>query len=336
MKIAVDAMGGDDAPLINVEGVAEALEAFQDVEIQFVGHIQKLTPLLKEHGILNHPRLILVHAEQAVAMGEPSTVAIRSKKDSSITVAASLVAKGESDALVSAGHTGAAVTATTVRMRTLPGIERPAIATIMPSPKGSFILIDAGANTDCQPIHLAQFAIMGEAFSHHLLGTQRPRIGLLSVGTEDRKGNKLTKETFEKLSQMPINFIGNIEGNDLFEKKADVVVCDGFVGNALLKSCESMASAISRWMEQAFKKNYIRLAGALLVKEAFREFKAIVDSEEYGGAPLLGVNGICIICHGKSKARGIKNAVRIAREFVKCRMNSHITKKLSEAGILLK
>ena len=321
MRIAVDAMGGDHAPEVVIQGTAEALKQYPYMDIVLVGHLEIITPMLKKHGISNHPRLRLVHAEQAVAMNEPSTVAIRSKKNSSITVCADLVHRGEADAVVSAGHTGAAVAATNFKMKLLPGVDRAGIATIMPSTNGHFILIDAGANIDCKPIHLAQFAIMGEMFAKCSLKIDNPRVGLLSVGEEDMKGNDLTKETFKMLSNMPINFIGNVEGKLLYEKVADVVVCDGFVGNLVIKSSESLAKALMTWLKQAFMKNPFRQAGAMLAKNAFKELKEICDYEEYGGAPLLGVNGICIIGHGSSSPKAVKNAIRVAGEFIKFRIN---------------
>jgi len=336
MKIAVDGMGGDNAPRVVVEGVAEAVQMFNGINISLVGHEEKLTPLMKKYKIYNHPQVELVHAEETVHMNESSTVAIRSKKNSSITVAATLVSKGEADALVSAGHTGAAVAATKVKMRMLPGVDRPAIAIIMPAVQGPFILIDAGANIDSKPINLAQFAVMGEAFARLAFSTLRPKIGLLSVGDEDSKGNDLTKETFKLLSKMPINFVGNVEGNALFNKAADVVVCDGFIGNILLKSTESMAKAAMYWMKEAFTKNPLRKTGAILLKNAFRELKSIGDSEDYGGARLLGVNGICIIGHGSSSAKAIRNTIRVAEESVKFGINRHIIRNISEAEIDVK
>ncbi len=336
IKIAVDAMGGDKAPEIVIEGTAEALEVYPHVDIVLVGHLQKITPLVEHYGIKDHPRLHLVHAEQAIAMDDPSISAIRNKKHSSMTVCAELVHKGEAAAVVSAGHTGAAVAATTFRMKLLPGVERAGIATLMPSTKGQpFIFIDAGANVDSKPIHLAQFAIMGEAFARSM-GVHKPKIGLLSIGEEDVKGNDLTKEAFKMLSGMPINFVGNVEGKLLFERTADVVVCDGFVGNIVLKSCESLAKAISFWLKTAFKKNTVRQASAILGMNAFRELKEVADYEEYGGAPLLGVNGVCIIGHGSSSPKAIKNAIRVSAEIVKYKVNDHITSRLVECGIAAK
>ncbi|OGV48735.1 MAG: hypothetical protein A2X49_03940 [Lentisphaerae bacterium GWF2_52_8] len=334
MRIAVDAMGGDYAPAVVIEGVAHALRDFTDVEVVLVGHIEKISHYLEKFELSGHRRLETVHADEVVEMSEPSTSAIRGKKNSSITIAAGVVNDGKADAIVSAGHTGAAVAATKIRIRMLEGIERPAIATIMPAIGGRFILIDAGANTDCRPLHLAQFAIMGEAYSHFSFNIERPKIGLLSVGGEDSKGNELTKETFKLLSKMPVNFIGNVEGHDLFEKKADVVVCDGFVGNVLLKSCESMAIATMHWLKDAFTKNTFRKTGAILARNAFRDLKAVADAEEYGGAPLLGLNKICIIGHGSSSPKAVRNAIKVANEFVKFGVNDYISKRAAESGML--
>ena len=333
MRIAVDGMGGDNAPDIVVEGVAQALERYTGIQIVLVGHQDKLKPLMKANGIDKNPNLELVHAEEVVYMHEPATAAIRNKKNSSITVAAGIVSKGQADALVSAGHTGAAVVATKVKMRMLPGVDRPGIGLIIPAKEGAFILIDAGANVDSKPIHLAQFALMGEAFARFAFSTLRPRIGLLSVGEEDSKGNELAKDAFKILSNMPINFIGNVEGNVLYHRNAEVVVCDGFVGNVMLKAYEGMAKAAMHWLKQSLTKNTFRKTGALLLKNAFMELKAIGDSEEYGGAHLLGINGICIIGHGSSTPRAIRNAIRVAEESVKFGINRHITRAIAEAEI---
>lgn len=326
-------MGGDYAPSVVIEGCSDALKEFPDIHLVLVGHTEKLAFYLDKFKLNGHPRISLVHAEEVVEMGEPSTAAIRGKKNSSITIAAALVSEGGADAIVSAGHTGAAVAATKVKIRTLPGIERPAIASIMPAVHGKFILVDAGANTDCTPLNLAQFAVMGEAYAKFALKKERPTIGLLSVGGEDAKGNELTKATFKILSKMPINFIGNVEGHDTFSGEVDVVVCDGFVGNVMLKSSESLAMAVMQWLKDVFTKNAIRKTGALLAKNAFKDLKAIGNFEEYGGAPLLGINKVCIIGHGASTNKAVKNAIRVAHEFVKYGLNSQITDRLKESGI---
>ena len=237
MKIAVDAMGGDYAPGVVIEGVLLALQEIPGLQLVLVGHQEKLSFYLEKAGLINHPQVELVHAEQVVEMSDHSTDSIRSKKHSSITVCADLVKAGRADAIVSAGHTGAAVAATKVRLRTLEGVDRPALATAMPAVGGKNILIDVGANTDCTPMNLAQFAVMGELYAQLTFGLESPRIGLLSVGGEDVKGNDLTKEVFKILSNMPINFVGNVEGHDIFHKSTcDVIVCDGFTGNSILKA----------------------------------------------------------------------------------------------------
>lgn len=333
MKIAVDAMGGDFAPGVVIEAVAAALREIEDVEILLVGHTEKLAYHLQKERLKESDRLHFVHADQVVEMGEPSTNAIRCKRHSSITVAAELVAKGLADGIVSAGHTGAAVAATKVKLRMTPGVDRPAIATLMPAVGGHFILVDAGANTDCIPLNLAQFAVMGELYAQLIFGIESPRIGLLSVGGEDVKGNALTKETFKILSKMPINFIGNVEGHDLFDRTADVVICDGFTGNVVLKSSESLASAVGTWLKETLTKDAFRQIGALLAKNAFRDLKAISNFEEYGGAPLLGINGVCIIGHGASTPKAVKNAIRVANDFAKHSLPAKITDRIRECHV---
>ena len=244
---------------------------------------------------------------------------------------------GRADAIVSAGHTGAAVAATKVRLRTLEGVDRPALATAMPAVGGKNILIDVGANTDCTPMNLAQFAVMGELYAQLTFGLESPRIGLLSVGGEDVKGNDLTKEVFKILSNMPINFVGNVEGHDIFHKSTcDVIVCDGFTGNSILKASEGLARATYHWLKEAFTRNPIRQTGAFLAKEAFRDLKKISDSEEFGGAPLLGIRGVCIIGHGASSPKAIKNAIRLADTYLKHGLTDRIVKRINECGIAVK
>ena len=320
MKIAVDAMGGDYAPGVVIEGVLIALQEIPGIRLVLVGHQEKLSFYLEKAGLVNHPQVELVHAEQVVEMSDHSTDAIRSKKKSSITVCADLVKAGRADAIVSAGHTGAAVAATKVRLRTLRGVARPAIASLMPAGGGKNILVDVGANTDCTPLNLAQFAVMGEIYAQLTFGVESPRIGLLSVGGEDVKGNDLTKEVFKILSGMPINFVGNVEGHDIFHKNTcDVIVCDGFTGNSILKASEGLARATFHWL-----------------KEAFRELKKISDSEEFGGAPLLGIGGVCIIGHGASSPKAVKNAIRLADTYLKYGLTDRIIKRINECGIAVK
>ena len=337
MKIAVDAMGGDYAPGVVIEGVLLALQEIPGLQLVLVGHQEKLSFYLEKAGLINHPQVELVHAEQVVEMSDHSTDSIRSKKHSSITVCADLVKAGRADAIVSAGHTGAAVAATKVRLRTLEGVDRPALATAMPAVGGKNILIDVGANTDCTPMNLAQFAVMGELYAQLTFGLESPRIGLLSVGGEDVKGNDLTKEVFKILSNMPINFVGNVEGHDIFHKSTcDVIVCDGFTGNSILKASEGLARATYHWLKAAFTRNPIRQTGAFLAKEAFRDLKKISDSEEFGGAPLLGIRGVCIIGHGASSPKAIKNAIRLADTYLKHGLTDRIVKRINECGIAVK
>ncbi|MDD3118682.1 MAG: phosphate acyltransferase PlsX [Victivallales bacterium] len=336
MKIAVDAMGGDFAPANILEGAALALSKLDWLdELVLVGHQEKIAFYMDKLELSWHPKVRKVHAASVVEMRDPSTAVLRGKRDSSMTVCAKLLRDREVDAIVSAGHTGAAVASSTVLARTLPGIDRPAIATIMPNMQGRFVLIDAGANTDCKPFNLAQFAIMGECYYRLVFGVENARVGLLSVGGEDIKGNEVTKETFKLLSGMPLNFIGNVEGNTIFEGAADVVVCDGFIGNVLLKSCEGLARTVMYWLKDAFTKDPIRKTGAMLAKNAFRDLKEIGDADSCGGAPLLGINGVCIIGHGSSSPKAVYNAIRVAGESVKYRMNDMIVKRIAECGINL-
>lgn len=333
MKIAVDAMGGDYAPAVVMEAIQSVLKEIPDVEILLVGHKEKLSYYMEKMNLVPSDRLELVHAETVVEMSDPSTAAIRAKKNSSITVCATLVAEGKADAVASAGHTGAAVAASKIRMRMVDGVDRPCIGSIMPNLTGKWILADAGANTDCTPLNLAQFAVMGELYAKLGLGIENPKIGLLSVGGEDIKGNELTKETFKILSKMPINFIGNVEGHDTFTGECDVVVCDGFVGNVLLKTSESLATATIHWLKEVLMKNAMRKIGATLAQSAFRELKQYGDSDEYGGAPLLGLNGVCIIGHGGSTPKAIKNAIRVANEFARLKMPQLVSRRIYECGV---
>jgi phosphate acyltransferase len=330
MRIAVDAMGGDYAPAVVVEGITAALYDFPEYELTIVGHLGKLAYYLEKYGIEDHPRLKQVHAEQVVEMSDPPTAVLRAKKHSSMTECARLLKEGKVDAIVSAGNTGAAVAAMKVIVRTLPGVERPMIAASMPGLSGRFVLADSGANVDCRPIHLVQFAVMAEVYAKYLFGIDKPTIGLLSVGGEAGKGNELTKEVFKILSKLPLNFIGNVEGNNVFQNSADVVVCDGFIGNILLKSAEGISKTTMLLMKDLFSKNPARLTGALLSRSAFRELKAFADPDDFGGAPLLGNNGVCIIAHGSASAKAVRNAIKGAGESIKFGINDKIVSKIAE------
>jgi glycerol-3-phosphate acyltransferase PlsX len=328
MKIALDAMGGDFGPPNIVGGAVMALKEYPHIEKLFlVGDTPRIEKELTKH-CCNDGRIEIVHATQVVEMSDGAVDAVRRKKDSSVSRAVDLVKKGDAHAIVSAGHTGAAVAATTIKLRTLPGVDRPGIAAVIPSETNIFVLIDAGANSDPRPDHMVQYAIMGSVYSRHVLGYQKPTVGLMSIGDEDMKGSDLTKEVFKMLKQSGLNFRGNIEGHDLFADPVEVVVCDGFVGNVILKTCESIGDAIFKWLKHELMKSKTRMAGAYLARNAFLTIKKKVNYEEYGGMPLLGVNGICIIAHGASTPLAIKNALRVAAESIEQQVNPHIVEEV--------
>ncbi len=332
MKIAVDAVGGDYAPGAVLEGLAEAIADFPKYNFVLVGPVAKLSFYLEKYGLANHPRIELVNAGSVCEMSDPSAVSLRSKRDSSISVCARLLKEKAVDAMITPGHTGATVAATKVLVRTLPGVDRPALAANMPAQQGRFMLMDAGANPDCTAVNLAQFSIMGEIYAQYLFKMDAPPVGLLSVGGEDIKGNTLSKEAFKLIEQQPINFVGNVEADAVFEGAAKVLISDGFAGNVLLKGAEGLAKSTMFWLKRVLSKNVFRLAGAMLAKNAFRELKAFGDADDIGGAPLLGINGICIIGHGSSSPRAVKNAIRVAGECVEFGLNERIVAKLQETG----
>jgi glycerol-3-phosphate acyltransferase PlsX len=328
MKIALDAMGGDFGPPNLVPGAVMALREYPHIEKLFlVGDAHQLETELKKEGC-NDARIEIVHSTEVVSMSDRAVEAVRRKKDSSINRAVDLVKHERADAVVSAGHTGAAVAASAIKLRTLPGIDRPGIAAVLPTETNVFVLIDAGANIDARPEHLLQYAFMGAVYSRHVLGYTNPSIGLISLGDEDVKGTELTKEVFKMLKRSQLNFRGNIEGRHLFEDPVEVVVCDGFVGNVILKTSESIAVAIFQWLKHELMRTTLRKAGAFLAKEAFMTIKDKTNYEEYGGSPLLGVNGICIIAHGASTPLAIKNALRVAAESIEQQVNPHIVEEI--------
>ncbi len=332
MRIAVDAMGGDFAPREIAAGAVLAARQFPEIErIFLVGDENAIQNELARQK--NVPANLEVrHASEVVGMEESPAVAIRRKKDSSIGRAVDLVKSGEADAVFSAGNTGAAVAASALKLRTLEFVHRPAIACIMPTPAKPFVLLDAGATPDCTPEMLVQFAVMGSLYSQEILHQSNPLVGLLSVGTEDSKGNETTKDAFQLLERSSLNFHGNVEGHDLFSGKMDVVVCDGFVGNVVLKTSESVAHVIGRWLKEEFTRNPLRMLGAILLKPAFNVIKQKSDPSMYGGAPLLGVNGICIIGHGVSDAQAVCNGIRVAKESVEHRLNHLIVEGIKRLG----
>lgn len=333
--IAVDVMGGDYAPRAIVEGIGEWLASPNDAtHLILVGDQGVIEAELDRMGCRGDARVSIVHAPDVVSMDDSPAAAIRSKRQSSINIAVDLVKTGEARAIFSAGNTGAAVASTVLKLRMLPGIERPAIATVFPSPEGKFLLLDAGSTVDCKPTHLLRYAIMGDVYDRRVLGISDPRIGLLNVGDESVKGNDLAKETFKLLSQAKsLNFIGNVEGSDLFSGCVDVVVCDGFVGNIVLKTCESLAGALSGMLRECLGRTIPRKVGYLLSRGAFQELHQMCDHSEFGGAPLLGVNGVCIIGHGSSTPKAVRNAIRVSEEFIEHEVNAHIISRVQAISL---
>ena len=328
MKIALDAMGGDFGPPNLVAGAALALREYPHISKLFlVGDTAQIEAELRKLGC-NDSRIEIVHSTQVVDMSDRAWSAVRRKKDSSVSRAVDLVKRGQANAIVSAGHTGAAVAASMIKLRTLPGIYRPGIAAVLPTETNVFVLMDAGANIDARPEHLVQYAFMGSVYSSHVLGYKNPTVGLISLGEEDVKGNEMTKEVFKMLKKSSLNFVGNIEGRHLFEDPVEVVVCDGFVGNVILKTCESISVAIFQWLKHELSRTPMRKLGAFLARESFRTIKDKTNYEEYGGSPLLGVNGICIIAHGSSTPLAIKNALRVAAESIEQQVNPHIIEEV--------
>lgn len=325
-RIALDAMGGDYAPDEIVKGALVAAREYP-IHILLVGKQEILHEKLGADAPAN---IEIVDAREVVEMEDGALTPIRKKRNSSIRVCANLVKEGRADAMVSAGHTGASMSSAYMVLGTIEGVSRPALAAIVPNVKGHTVLLDVGANVDTKPQQLREFAVMGHFYAQMIFGKPEPRVGVLSIGEEEGKGNELTRETFRVLKETGLNFIGNAEGRDIYNGNADVVVCDGFVGNAVLKASESLAEMVTRTLKQELSKNLKRKAGALLAKSAFVSLKKRMDYSEYGGAPLLGVRGGCIVCHGRSNAKAIKNAIRVAREFAVNHMDEKIQSKVRD------
>ena len=329
MRIAVDAMGGDYAPREVVLGAVEAARQNSDIEtLYLVGDETAIREELRAVKAEANSVFEIVHATEVVGMDEAPASAMRRKKDSSIARSLDLVQEGQAQAIFSAGNTGAVVAGATLKLRTLPGVVRPAIAAIVPTPTNPFVIIDAGANTDCIPEMMIQFAVMGSVYSQEILGVENPSVGILSIGEEDKKGNEATKESFRRLEGTHLNFIGNVESRDLFEGKVDVVVCDGFVGNVVLKTSEAVAKAIGHWIKEEFTQNPFRLLGAAMLRNALKNIKKKGNPDSYGGAPLLGANGVCIIGHGSSSSNAVCNGIQVAAQSV-----SHEISHLIEEGV---
>jgi len=332
MRIVVDVMGGDHGCGVVIDGIRLALRAYPEItELYIVGDQQQVEPALTRSK-LKDPRIRIVHASEMLTMEDKPLTAIRKKRDASIIRAAELVKDGKAEALISPGNTGGLVTAATLIVRRLDGVERPAIAAIVPANKGEFILVDAGANPDCKAIHLAQFAVMGAIYSREILGHSKPRVGILSNGKEEMKGTELTREATKLVQQLDLNFIGYIEGHNLFSDQVDVVISDGFVGNILLKTVEGMGKGLVRLLRRELAASPVRKLGAALAANAFRNIKARMDPDEYGGAPLLGLNGIVIKAHGSARDCAIMNAIRVSTEAIQHRLKDMIQAEIQKAN----
>jgi glycerol-3-phosphate acyltransferase PlsX len=335
MRIAVDVMGGDHGCGVIIAGVKRALEESKDISIIYlVGNKDEIHAALPPRGFRDH-RVRVIHATEVVEMSDKPVVALRKKRDSSIARAAELVSEGKADALVSLGNTGGIFAAGTFKVGRIPGVDRGCIATVMPRQGNEFVLLDAGANVECKPVHLAQFAVMGSVYSREVLKHKNPRVGVLSIGTEDTKGNELTLEAFRLCKKLDLNFIGNVEGHDLFKDHVDVVVCDGFVGNVVLKSVESLAVAMFSMLKRELMHSAQRKLGAYLAKGAFQAIRRRMDPEVYGGAPLLGFNGVVFKAHASARERAVTSAIRMTINALKNQINQIIARDIAAANKIL-
>ena len=328
MRIAVDAMGGDHAPLVNVDGAVAAAREF-GIGSLLVGKPAELEPLLRDSGYSGSD-IEIVDAPEVVTMDDPATAAIRKKRNSSIRIAANCVRDGRAAGLVSAGNTGAAMVCGKMVVGTIEGVDRPALATVLPNLTGHCLLLDVGANPDTKTPHFKEFAIMGSVYAELAFGKKNPSIGLMSIGEEDSKGTEQTKEAFKTLKETGLNFIGNVEGRDVFNGTVDVIVTDGFTGNVILKVSESLSEMVEKLLREEIKRTLQASVGFLLSRDAFLRFKQRLDYSEYGGAPLLGVKGCVIICHGRSSAKAVKNAIRFAAEFSRRNLAQKIQAQIAE------
>ena len=328
MRIAVDAMGGDHAPLVNVDGAIAAAREF-GISSLLVGRRAELEELLEDAGFTG-PEVEVVDAPEIVTMDDPATAAIRRKRQSSIRIAADCVRDGRAAGLVSAGHTGAAMVVAKMVIGTIEGVDRPALATVLPNLTGHCLLLDVGANPDAKTAQFKEFAVMGSIYAELAFGKTKPSIGLMSIGEEDSKGTDETKEAFKILEATGLNFVGNVEGRDVFNGTVDVIVTDGFTGNVILKVSESLSEMVEQLLREEIKRTLQASVGFLLSRSAFRRFKQRLDYSEYGGAPLLGVKGCVIIGHGRSSAKAVKNAIRFASEFARQNLAEKIQAQIAE------
>jgi len=321
-------MGGDNAPQVEVEGAVAAARKF-GISIILVGESNRLKSELTKHSVEGLD-IRIQQASEVVGMSDSASDAVRKKKDSSIRVAFNLIKNGEASAVVSAGNSGATMAAGMFVLKRIRGIDRPAIATIVPNLNDQTLVLDVGGNVDCKPQHLAQFALMGEVYCRSVLGKGRPRVGLLSNGEEEKKGNELSREAHKLLRTAPFNYVGYVEGRDIYNGRADVVVCDGFVGNVVLKVSEGLVEAVGTMLKKEMTSRFLAKVGFLLAKPAFKAFKKKVDYAEYGGAPLLGIDGVGMICHGGSNSKAIMNAINMACEAVASKTNEKLVAQLEK------
>ena len=331
-RIAIDAMGGDNAPFSIVAGTVMAYRVFQDkVKLILVGDANRIREELKSLRA-EHMPIDVIDAPETIDMSDHPVEAIKQKRNSSINVGLRLQKENKADAFISAGNTGAVMAASLLTLGRLKGVSRPAIATLFPTEEGVALVLDVGANSDCKAHHLYQFGIMGAIYSKHILKVKNPKVGLLSIGEEQTKGNELTIASHKLLDSSALNFCGNVEGRDILRGTADVVVCDGFVGNIILKFAESTGGFFSKLLKKKIRGNLLASAGAILMSAAFRSFRQSLDSAEYGGAPLLGINGVSIIGHGNSSPRAVKNAILVGVDMVRKQVNKVIQEKITSNG----
>lgn len=335
IDIALDAMGSDKSPEPEIRGAILACRQLP-VRVHLVGPERTLRPLLaKQMRRLGarHLPIKIVQASEAIGMDEKAVQAVRAKRDSSMRVGLKLAREGAVAGFMTAGNTGAAMATAKMVLGALPGVDRPALVAVLPTTTGSpSILLDVGANVDCRPKNLEQFAVMGEMYARSVLKIEQPRVGLLSIGEEEGKGNELTREAYPLLQRLPIQFLGNVEGRDIYNGRADVIVCDGFIGNVALKASEGLARLVRDSLRESLTSTVTAQVGALLSRKAFNDFKKRLDHSEYGGAPLLGVRGVCIIGHGSSNDRAIMNAIRVAAEFAQANVNVSIERGLASVS----
>ena len=332
MRIALDVMGGDHGPDVVIDGAILALEESSRIsELVLVGNEEVINRALKTRKV-SDKRLKTLHASQVLEMEDKPVEGLRKKKDCSILKAVELVKDKQADAIISLGNTGGIVAASTIRLRTLPGVDRPAIATVIPTPQSYFVLLDAGASVECKPQHLVHFAVMGSVYSRLVLGCKKPRVGVLSNGREEIKGTEITQETARLCKLIDLNFIGYVEGHDLFHDEVDVVVCDGFVGNIVLKTIESFAKGMVGWLKEELSRNPKRMLGAMLARNALRTIKRKMDPDAHGGAPLLGLNGTVMKAHGSAREKAITSAIRLTADAVQHKINSTMEREIAAAN----